>query len=530
MNLGYGSIFIRIFNTEGTLVFDKATRLTYKHSDKAEDYSTVIIETEDVSIVDHPDLQEDKAIIVTWGYLDGAKRSHKVYIFDTKPTFGGQGVRLELQCYCKLAYLRLGSQNSVYQDTSLDELTRQVAESMGMEYEEQGLSQPTPESAAPTIKPTGEAITFGGQEQTTLNLNTNAITLARDNTANVRYGFIKHSDITQGNDSEAKMLDKLADREPTDNLVIDGHDDALIIRKRDFYQTSYKSFKYRAEPGHLLEFTPASNNTSNKKGAVANVVQGWDAEGKEFVEGLIDSTHSASAVLGDSVEMATQSILRQNLQRDLENPVGQPIVVGAFFENQYEGLDENGNPFYRKVAVEKLDSTKSNWVHVVKRGVRPGIIDFKKGYVHPGMDATARIEHSGFLRVSPQEIVQAEAEVKKNMAGEGRNRQSKKQAEIIQANATVLGDPELESAKVITILGVGNKYSGNYYISCVTHEVNPEGGYTCYLDLLRNGWNNTGNESRNKIDARALGLDKNVIPAIPADGTQELLTIPIQKD
>jgi len=529
MDNGYGSVFVRVFNATGSVVFDTVTRLTYKHSDKADDYSTIVIESGDISIMDSPDLQEHKALILVWGYLNGKTRTHKVYIWDIKPTFGALGLRLEIVAYCKAAYLKLTSSKDVYNGQGMDDIAQEIAQAYGLEYQEEGLLQPASETNDPVV-PKIETDVTGIKTESVLNLKTNLITQARDNTAYVKYNFKKYDGgVPQAGASDKKLLDKLAEDEPTYNLVVDGHDDLLIIRRRDLYQKAYKSYTYKSEPGFLLEFTPATKNSNNQKG-ISNTVQGWIDEDKEFVEGEVNSSHSGAGALGDMVEMSTEEIIRRKLYKESSNPVGQNTTINGFFNETYEGQDENGNPIYKRVLVEKLDSTKTSWAHITKRGTRASQLDLQRNSITAAIDNTGRVELNGFIPVTAKEVVQTIEDNKEDIAGAGVNRQSKAQLELTEASAEILGDPDLESAKVITILNVSKRYSGNYYISCVTHEVVPESGYLCYLDLMRNALTKTGDEGPNKIDVRTLGIDTNLSPGIPNDGTRELLTINPIKD
>src|SRR6478752_6261155 len=101
MENGYGSIVTRIYNAKKTLVFEGITRFAYVHTELIDDASYLTIETPELDLVDHPDLQADKKLFVVWGYLPGRFRAHIVYIRDISPSFDVQGLRLEIKAYCK---------------------------------------------------------------------------------------------------------------------------------------------------------------------------------------------------------------------------------------------------------------------------------------------------------------------------------------------------------------------------------------------------------------------------------------------
>lgn len=54
-------------------------------------------------------------------------------------------------------------------------------------------------------------------------------------------------------------------------------------------------------------------------------------------------------------------------------------------------------------------------------------------------------------------------------------------------NMRVIGRPSLESSQIIHIGNVGEKWSGDYYIKTCSHDMSPDMGYTCTLELTKNG-------------------------------------------
>lgn len=54
-------------------------------------------------------------------------------------------------------------------------------------------------------------------------------------------------------------------------------------------------------------------------------------------------------------------------------------------------------------------------------------------------------------------------------------------------NLRVIGRPSLESSQIIHIENVGKKWSGDYYIKSCSHDMSIDMGYTCTLELNKNG-------------------------------------------
>ncbi len=68
---------------------------------------------------------------------------------------------------------------------------------------------------------------------------------------------------------------------------------------------------------------------------------------------------------------------------------------------------------------------------------------------------------------------------------------------FIKAKGTVNGEAyatAIRARRVIPVKGMGTRYSGNYLVSSVKHVI-AEGSYEQYIELIRNAWGVTGNES-----------------------------------
>jgi hypothetical protein len=48
-----------------------------------------------------------------------------------------------------------------------------------------------------------------------------------------------------------------------------------------------------------------------------------------------------------------------------------------------------------------------------------------------------------------------------------------------------MGDPRLRAKQLILLQGIGNNYSGNWYVKKMTHEISA--GYTCTAEIVREG-------------------------------------------
>lgn len=529
---GYGSVVARIFNAKNDLVMEGVTRFRYVHSEVIDDASYITIETKDLTLADHPDLQDGKELKVVWGYLPNKLRAHLVWIWDITPTFSSSGLRMELKCYCKAAFLKLNSSQKVWEDKTLEDAVSDIAEEYGLSPGTEGID-PEDQSATPSDF---EVVTTGPIAQPgILDAQTGKSTTAVDNTSlTQRYIFKKYGAMPQANKSDRRLLDDLASQEPVDNMFVNGRDDQLLVQRRNLNQKPYKSYILKGEPGYLLSFSPATKNSEGEKGGVANVVQGWDEENKEFIQAEITRSQSGAGVIGDMLDQSLEELVRRKVEEENDNLLDRRISVGGILQEQYDGVDGNGNPQYKKVVVSKIDTTKRIFVEIRKRGTRPSQVVFgdngKNSFVSSAIDAVGRIENRLYVVKDPKEYLPGVESNSQDIAGVGVNRQSKKEMDLHSAEATILGDVDLQSSKVISINGVGKKYSGNYYIYHVSHDIAPDQGYICTLKLYRTGPNNIGSDIANKIDAAKLGLNKNTTIGLPGDGTERLSKVEITPD
>lgn len=526
---GYGTPVVRIFNDSNDLVLEGATRFKYVHSELVDDASTFTIETDNVSIVDNPNLQEGKALKLVFGYLPDRIIAYKVYIWDLSHNFTETGIRIEITAYCKAAYAKLNSSQKVWGNTTLEQVAEDIAEEYGLVKKTAGIEpgDQTTEDSKFNVVSTGEKQTSAFDYKNLSKLD------ARDNTAYIqRYAFRKYGEgegQPQANKSDRKLLDDLANQEPVDNLFINGRNDDLIIQRRNLNQKPYKAYTYKEEPGYLKSFAPSTKNSQAEKASTANIASGWLEDEKEFLQSEINPTHSSAKMMGDKIGITLESLNAQKLLEGEENLLDRPISIGGILQEEY-----NADGTSKRVIKAQLDSTKRIYVQIAKRGTRPSQVVFsdnnKSSFVSSALDATGRIETRGIIIKDPKEWLPTVESKSDKVAGVGVNRNSRKAKELHTADITIVGDPELRSSKIIQINGVGKKYSGSYYLTSVTHEITPEGGYLCYCKAFRNALNSNGSESGNKVDVKSLGLDMNTLSALPGDGTEELSKIPLKND
>lgn len=94
---------------------------------------------------------------------------------------------------------------------------------------------------------------------------------------------------------------------------------------------------------------------------------------------------------------------------------------------------------------------------------------------------------------------------------EAQNKKREDALNNIKATATLVGDPMIEDKQIITLLGIGKKYSGNYYIKKCKHKISTHSGYVIEIEDM--GANSIGKvpENSNTIDNKKLPGKINII-------------------
>jgi len=77
-----------------------------------------------------------------------------------------------------------------------------------------------------------------------------------------------------------------------------------------------------------------------------------------------------------------------------------------------------------------------------------------------------------------------------------------KEYELIEGHGTCIGDPTLKAKSLISIAGVGQRFSGDYYVTRVSHSMD-ESGYLCEFDCKRNAVSAPDARGSAKVEAAA---------------------------
>lgn len=502
MRNGIGTPFIKIYNPQNEEIDAKCTEFEYSYSEESDDEATIVFESDEPSLADHPDLQEDKSLTLLWGYLGGKTSSRRiVYIIDTAINFGDKGVSLTIKATDKASYLKNNSKNRILEETSLDKAAEEIAAENGLLVDNQ-------------IKNESNILTTG---QRTREYNT---TQNIDNVSLVRTFFHKtYESYPQANKSDAQLLEELAEKENEGPVKVVGRDDKLIIKNRNLSQDPKRTYIYKGGDGELISFSPSTKNSSTKKEKVEIETGGWDKEAGEYKKKKVDVKDEREAIMGDVVERAWSIDRGRWVER--EKTEVQIVQVGlrstrpTLFDKTLQkatillhgGVDPNKREQIGKDEWVGFDTYKGP-KESEQLTVRDKEGNLKITTQTSAGDVVTRLPVREYIPPANL-ILNTTAEDGNEAENEASNKRSEEQLKSVTARVEVLGDPTLESEQVITILNVSNKFSGNYYIETITHKLGPDQPYLCSMRLLKNALGKTGGEADNKIDAEDLGKEKN---------------------
>jgi hypothetical protein len=527
---GHASPIVRAFLSNGEEVTLNIERFTYKYSEAKDDKCTIDLQYEDASILDGPAFNEDTEWTITWGYIEGKQKTRKIYLREVTPEFTEDGVTVRIMATDKGSYLRERSEKRVNRDATLVDIANNIARDSGLKvigleplyknkagdvYALVGGTKDLMSPIQDNVAIYTEGSTPATGDFSFLNrylereLEFNGQVLAQDNARVEQFHiFAVHPEFIQGGKSELEVLKDAAIREKAGPVVVETRDDAIIIKKRNFSADPKRVFKWQLETRDVVSFTPESRSQSKKAQVTAVNVGTFDYENKTYVEGNITEGDDPQVRLGDSVpgsprrvditkrpgdEARPYGALGYSLNSDEENP-DEPRLIRLEKARQLSGnkpsqidigtTDDNrifitGAPYLNMEPGEDLVTTKYT--------------KDKLGLDIYGIQATAGIDRTSVV-LSPVGVIdmnKVQEAIDEDSAEEIKNRRAESALEMNPGSLVAEGDPDIECGEIITILGVGKRYSGNYYVVESEHNISNSGAYLITVSVSRNAKNKT---------------------------------------
>ena len=370
---GYGAPFVRVFTTlikrgvnitfdfkSPHEVTDNIDYFSYKHSEEADDYAQIVIKSQDVTLPDKPEYQENIGWTIIWGYMPTPENPQglvsaprKVYIREIEPDYNSDGLTLTIKAYDKASYLKSTSRKAVYSGkdgVTVGDVAKTLADVNGLDLEG---SFPTKGN----LQVDTYAITAGDEKFANwyrMNWAKNNPKAAQDRTLNNLYipGLFKvNEELIQGNQSDWNMLKRQLDKEKNGPFVLEGRDDKLIIKKRNLGKAPIKAYEWKGEDGELLKFRPETKNRSNKAASTQVTVGTFDPEQKIYYEGSASEVTDDNPRLGDVVDANPYDA------SDFQSVEEYDAQVNRYKLHQLTNkiLEANGEKDFKTMAVHKIE-------------------------------------------------------------------------------------------------------------------------------------------------------------------------------
>lgn len=585
---GFASPFIRIFFDKQELS-QFCTRLRYTMDEENDDEVELYFEIEDPNELDKPYFQEGAKYELVWGYIMGEISNRRtVYIKDVKPNASRENIKLNVTCAEKGITLKSGTSKIIHKNKTLPEITNQYAKKHGLtgvlevnpnnqdikvtlepipgetldqfltreasakaqkryELEKQGktsneviriwlddLNKSTTDPVALKEKELKDRYQRDWEEGATIEVD-KAVrsnigwellkadlerqqaerrkqfdSLFKNNPNFLNSGldkFVIHKNVPQANKSDKQLLDEVAKREPNGPYIIKTRDDEVILKRRNFNKAPFFAYEYGGPTGELLDFSPQSSKRNRTGSSLAMGFGGWNP--------LDKTTFSGTNTPADQDPSLAKAIEMLKFYKGIQSsqPGAGQLLVGERFSQPVLGIKSN------QPVQNKIDNTGTwdNKKHAIRitlddkiRALEKAINEFTVGV------DTKKKEMYNALGVNPITSYEQAANLRRDS-----------ELNANPATATVWGKPALEDGMILTFLGVGKKYSGNYYVKKVTHEIDKNTGYLVDMEMYRQGHN----IKTNKDYASAEDLGRPVNNSVgPADKQTNTKTLPVSKN
>lgn len=561
MPQGLEAVFIRVFYNSQELS-QNFEELKYSASEEEDDQLILTVRSDNRTIVDEPQYQEGAILQVSWGYIGSTQIARrKIKIMDIEWSFDKNNITGNI-IGCELgANIKYGSSDKVYRNTSLLGVTKEIADKYGLKAkteipgkEDESFTNPkSSEQALENLINLGESISIPGGVGQYLSAPKVKVDISKDLVENLRkqaenrreidsiaklmYGVTyqqiveqkdagqainltsiqreiqmrrffsdmnKYPFIAQGNKTDKQLLTELGMKENGGPFFAETRDDEIIVRRRDWNKKPYCTYEYGGTNGDLLDYKTEPKDRGRKQSSRNMTFGSWDPFNKRYFEGNSNNVNDPTRATISKYQKLFDNY--RELVKKFPNAIvgfrygpkelgsnksflSSNIVGTAAISDETRVIKDIKIPIFAMDKLKVLEAT----VNQVE-GITPN-----KKVVDPNNDSIAdAYQNSSNLR--------NQSDIKRN-----------------PSTAVAYGDVGLWPGEIITITGVGRKYSGNHYITKVDHMVNCSAGYLVNIEMARKG-TNIISDPNTDISAAEVGkvVNKEMGPAQPNGGTRTI--------
>lgn len=508
------------------------TKFSYKSKEEDDDECTLEYFFPNDDMFDLPYFHQDVIFHVQWGYILSTgviikSPTRKVAVRDVEREYNENGILVKLQCTDIISYLKNMANRKVAKYSKVDQGDRRGLQ-LGMEY-------------AQAMRELNWAIGTGTFKVNMIDNNIQTYVGAIDKVyqtqsvkrpdGKIEYHKLREMDkkefykdynknkpqgpqniaksefITAGDPTldralRAKMryvqyqnelTNKAADK--AGQIIVDGTDDIITVKKRDFSQPIWRSFTRNQDPGIIISFSSKTNTKLERKDISARVaVNPYEKSieksvvttvDKREIDNLIDHNNfkvdGVKAGNGSSQTFAGDGDYTSRFNRWQLTPSDGVIRAAVQDINQTANslIDDSG--FSAAGSIQGF-SYKTRLLSTVSNGVGPdqrlvdSVVDlpFTKQMLSPYINS----------------FYDAQVKSLKNQWGaadpELTGYTIEKTIRKYEGTLKVLGDPSILKGKIISINNFNKIDNGKWYILEASHEITVGQSYTTEMKLMRN--------------------------------------------
>lgn len=548
MENGYSANFITAFYGNQPIQ-ERIESFKYTSSEDDEDTCEITIEADDRNAPDLPEYQEGAVWTVIWGFIKGAK-SHvrKIYLSEVKWEFTDQKLIVNITFYEKGLTLKQRNAKSLFNDTNIIDILHNAGKVHGLKttVEIPGVNGGPPIKIITTDELQKSLKAFAAQQklkqeqeiQLFGNTNASLIDNPSGGFAGIQietqgsglnftvglsgFGSVKHNvginipgqtnitgidqelvfrelirnfgmyaNIAQGNKTDKQLLDELGKRQPGGQFILDTTDDEATLKKRNFNQKPIRTYTWANGNGELQSFEPESKGKSKDGTSINMNYDGWDKTNKTYFNGDANVTNPS---------------LTEKQKETL-----------AKFQKQYDAIkftDPTKILGYKAITLEAgLKADATNRVQIIRTPVtmlnkQTALKNTIEAFTDPnGMNKSINdpTSNSPIDAGAYADNLRDEANLKNN-----------------PGYFEAFGDPIIMKGKIITILAVSKKYSGNYYITSIEHSMGDAKPYMIRANIVRQGHNIKTNDHFIANTEAGIILNKSIGNLGPAEKNKTL--------
>lgn len=475
------------------------TEFEYEYNEEDDDVCVMKFEFPSLKSFDLPYFQQDVILVVQWGYilpngqsLKGPKR--KIAIRDLESNYKVDGIELELQCTDLVSYLKgfklktinnysgKSAQEIAEVENNLDNLTGFIHEVGKGQFK----TTFTTENQAMRIDQ------LGNQRMANYDAKTNTYSSAIDNNL-VKKTFIegfKMEKITKGksmsitNAIRQKLAMLNAKAKVGNPYIMDGTDDNIEIRNRNFSQNIYKSYTYAGGSGELLSFKSSTKTRKEKKDiAVSSGINPYTKE--------VESNQVATAeakTKGDipfkRPEQMTQAekeeakkTIKNALTVDTNKTPKKETLERWIEEDWAKAFEHNVNNPLNQISVPALRYSYTKYTgesYMGQGGKKDVVVTIPTQEVY---------NMPLFQSILAEKIANTKSKIRRERV------LTSQTIEMVQrkyeAEVEVIGDPSLIKAKIIYINNLGRLDRGSWYVTSCKHSIRMKDSYICEMSVIK---------------------------------------------